>query len=119
MSRYVIHNDELKHYGVPGMKWGVRRERAYIRRAVRKSRFGPEQNAVMSKEIEDREALGITSKALKISDIKKRRQFMDDFYSKYRDMRVDAWMKDNKIRQLSELGREYVKELLYKKSTFK
>lgn len=27
MSNYIIQNGELMHYGVPGMKWGVRRSR--------------------------------------------------------------------------------------------
>ena len=27
MSTYIIHNGELCHYGVPGMKWGIRKAR--------------------------------------------------------------------------------------------
>ena len=107
--------NNLYHYGVPGMKWGVRRERAYIRRKVRLGKFGPEQNNQLSKEIEDQEEFGLWSKAAKIADKQKRKQFIDDFYSQYGDMRLDAWMKDNKVRQLSESGREYLKKLLDKK----
>lgn len=41
MSSYVIVNGELKHYGVLGMKWGVRKNpsRAYNKAARKKQRL--------------------------------------------------------------------------------
>ena len=35
MSNYIIHNGELYHFGVKGMKWGVRKE-YYADKAKRK-----------------------------------------------------------------------------------
>ena len=39
MSNYIIHNGELYHYGVKGMKWGVRRERAKRARVAASTRI--------------------------------------------------------------------------------
>lgn len=36
MSDYIITNGELKHYGVPGMKWGVRKQYYSDKRTRRK-----------------------------------------------------------------------------------
>ena len=38
MSNYglVPYNDELYHYGVPGMKWGIRRSDKSLRRNISK-----------------------------------------------------------------------------------
>ena len=34
MGNYIVCNNELYHYGVKGMKWGVRRDRARRARVV-------------------------------------------------------------------------------------
>ena len=57
MSNYglVPYNDELYHYGVPGMKWGIRRSDKSLRRNISKLGLKNANLDEKRKQINDKE----------------------------------------------------------------
>ena len=111
-------NNELKHYGVPGMKWGVRKDRikqSIERRKIDKGKFGPEQNRVLS----DRNAaLRSTNKAWKAAhkagkgtkEWEEWERSVSEVNKKFKPLAVEAFITDNRIKELSEAGRKYLED---------
>lgn len=64
MADYIYENSELKHYGIPGMKWGVRK-------AGYESSGGrwPSKKKVRSDEDGQKKVLGLFKKKRKLSDL--------------------------------------------------
>ena len=50
---YTIHNGELRHYGVPGMRWGVRKDRksGRIRGKIKKDPIKSMSDEELNKKI--------------------------------------------------------------------
>ena len=87
---------------------------------IRKSKFGENQNAVLSSRnsalAKDKTFSDKWSAAFKAGKGSKEwaafEKYTTDFTKKYKDQYVDAWMKDNKVKQLSEQGRKYLENNL-------
>lgn len=125
MEKYIDEN-YLAHYGVKGMKWGVRksaaeyRERAKIRKKA--DVFGENRKSV---KIQRDQTIRSEGKLKKLREdvvnnptfserrlnkfINYERKLIDKWGSKD----FDAWMQDAEIKQLSEQGRKYAEEILY------
>lgn len=72
MPYRVIREDELYHYGVKGMKWGVRRTAAQLGRAIKKAgsslkRSISESNKRANERKRERELREMKGKARKLS----------------------------------------------------
>lgn len=183
MRNYAIHDGELYHYGVLGMKWGVRKTQAQLdmERSIRGelqaakkkletanaevmkntrfgriligqrrdkakqayrdaqkyseevtvlkerqninnklSNFGTNQNAVLSERNTalsgDKVFADKWTAAFKAGKESKEwsayEQYVKDFNQKYADVYMDAWMKDNHIKKLSDNGRRFLHDNL-------
>lgn len=112
-------NNELMHYGVKGMRWGVRHERRKINKKLKK--VGPKQALVVSNMNTARmrskslnEKWRKATKAGKGSkEWKEYEKSLKEFIKPYRDEYIEAWMKDNHIKQLSNQGRIYVEKHIF------
>ena len=117
---------ELKHYGVKGMKWGVRKTHAEYRErsTIRKhgNVFGENRKTV--KEERDK-AIREEGKLKRLrEDVVNKPNFSEKRFDKLRKYErklidewkskdVDAWRKDANIKKLSEQGRKYAEDVLY------
>lgn len=50
MWEYKCTNQELRHYGVLGMKWGIRRKRSTIKKSSNKTSTDPKESKVKKKK---------------------------------------------------------------------
>lgn len=86
-------------------------------------KFGPAQNVVLNKvntdRLRDKEFYQKWDAAFKAGKGSKEwaayEKYANDFRDKYKDQYVDAWLKDNNVRRISEEGRQYVSDNYFKK----
>lgn len=91
-----MDNNELMHYGVPGMKWGVRRTPAQFRRKPSNKKSTPDQK--MRKE--------------RKSDLNKRRTMSDaDLKKKIERMKLEKEFKSLTQEDIAP-GRKFVTEVM-------
>lgn len=102
---YTIQNGELTHYGVKGMRWGVRRARNQLSKATTKE----ERNAAVAK-LQKHKSKGQAKVAkLKAKQVKlekkseKATAAMDKSAAKYRSVSAHYKLKASK-RTFTELG---------------
>lgn len=91
---YIINNGELCHYGVLGMKWGVRRNRsrAYVKAAKKADRLEEKSTKL------DYKAAKLQKKALK----KEAKATSEKQYQKARKMQFKANKKKLKAAKLAK-----------------
>ena len=121
-------NNELYHYGVLGMKWGVQRKRSgsknssrelrKLDRKLNKYNYGPNQNKVLSERnkalIGDRTAANKWRSAAKAGKGTKEwiewERYQKEINKKFQGQYIDAWIRDNDVKRLSEKGRKYLED---------
>lgn len=85
---------------------------------LRKGQFGANQNAVLLQRIDALSKDKVFSEkwdaAFKAGKGSKEwaafKKYTDDFNEKYKNQYVNAWMKDNNVKRLSDQGRKYLED---------
>ena len=91
-----MDNNELMHYGVPGMKWGVRRTPAQFRRKSSNKKSTPDQKVRKTRK----------------SDLNKRRTMSDaDLKKKIERMKLEKEFKSLTQEDIAP-GRKFVTEVM-------
>ena len=91
-----MDNNELMHYGVPGMKWGVRRTPAQFRRKPSNKKSTPDQKVRKERK----------------SDLNKRRTMSDaDLKKKIERMKLEKEFKSLTQEDIAP-GRKFVTEIM-------
>ena len=75
-----MNNNELYHYGVPGMRWGVRRSKTQSGRSSKKTKqmtADEKKKASMKKDVKNRRTLSDADLKKKIERIKSEKQLKD------------------------------------------
>ena len=91
-----MDNNELMHYGVPGMKWGVRRTHTQFRRKPSNKKSTPDQKVRKARK----------------SDLNKRRTMSDaDLKKKIERMKLEKEFKNLTQEDIAP-GRKFVTEVM-------
>ena len=124
-----MSTNELQHWGIKGMKWGVRkklqntkivREQKKIDKKLNLRYFGPNQGKVLydrnafinkNKTVNNKwEAAFKAGKGTKEWDDYEnaRKDYIHRLNKRFKQQYVDAWIEDNNMQHLTDKGREYV-----------